>query len=383
MRDCLRQREKVTEMQFSMHKFRILGRIAMLAALTLTTLCSEASMGLVEIAKASDRGIVTVFYSSGTKSSQVERGPFLLDVAWQGNPMRGNGRLVVISPGSGASPWVYSDLARALVEAGFVVAMPEHFGDNYKDGHAPGPDSWKRRPTEVSKAIDAVGQDVRFAPLLNLEKVGMYGMSAGGHTALTLAGGRWSPVQFRQHCEKHIAEDFQTCVGLTTRLTGSILDGLKKRIALWIIGAKFTDTEWQSHTDPRITAIIAGVPLAADFEMASLTTPLVPLGIVTARQDKWLVPKFHSDRVLQACATCERLEDIDSGGHGALLSPLPPNRSGLIADLIGDPPGFDRARVVPEVNQKIVAFFQRYLISPYTSATLDASSLRRAALVSR
>jgi len=360
-----------------------IGRLATLAVLALTALSAQASMGLVEIAHTADHGIVTVFYSSSATSRQVERGPFLLDVAWQGDPVRGNGRLVVISPGSGGSPWIYADLARALVEAGFIVAMPEHFGDNDKDDHAPGPDSWKRRPTEVSKAIDAVGQDARFAPLLNLEKVGMYGMSAGGHTALTLAGGRWSPMQFRQHCEAHIAEDFQTCVGLTTRLTGGILDGLKKRIALWIIAAKFTDTEWQSHTDPRIAAIVAGVPLAADFEMASLTTPLVPLGIVTARQDKWLIPKFHSDRVLQACASCERLEDIDSGGHGALLSPLPPNRSGLIADLLDDPPGFDRARVVPEVNQKIVAFFQRHLISPHTPATSDTPSPRRAAFVSR
>jgi len=63
---------------------------------------------------------------------------------------------------------------------------------------AVGPDSWKRRPAEVSRAIDAVGQDARFAPLLALDKVGMYGMSAGGHTALSLAGGRWSPAAIQR-----------------------------------------------------------------------------------------------------------------------------------------------------------------------------------------
>jgi predicted dienelactone hydrolase len=335
--------------------------MATLATLALTAMCGHASMGLVEIASTADRGLVTVFYPSSGSSHRVERGPFQLDAAWWGDPVRGNGRLVVISPGSGASPWVYSDLAHALVEAGFVVAMPAHFGDNYKDGHAPGPDSWKLRPIEVSKAIDAMAQDARFAPILKLDRVGMYGMSAGGHTALTLAGGRWSPAQFKQHCEAHIAEDFQTCVGLATRLTGGILDGLKKRIALWLIGGKFTDATWQSHTDPRIAAIVAGVPLAADFEAASLARPIVPLGIVSARQDKWLIPAFHGDRVLQVCTTCERLADIERGGHGALLSPLPPGRSGLIADLIDDPLGFDRAQVVPDVNHKIVAFFLKHL----------------------
>ena len=101
----------------------------------------------------------------------------------------------------------------------------------------------------------------------------MYGMSAGGHTALSLAGGRWSPARYKAHCQAHIAEDFQTCVGL----------------------------------DPRIAAIVAAVPLAADFDMASLAAPRAPLGLVTAGKDAWLVPGFHSDRVLQACASCERV----------------------------------------------------------------------------
>jgi len=53
----------------------------------------------------------------------------------------------------------------------------------------------------------------------------MYGMSAGGHTALTLAGGRWSPARFTKHCEAHIAEDFAACVGLATQLRGNFLEG--------------------------------------------------------------------------------------------------------------------------------------------------------------
>jgi predicted dienelactone hydrolase len=336
-------------------------RFTIVIAFALLSTHAQASMGLVEIESSAGHGPVTVFYPSSGEVKRVERGPFSLDVAWQGVPARGNGRLVVISHGSPASPWVYSDLARTLVEAGFIVAMPEHFADNYKNDSEPGPPSWKRRPLEVSHAIDAVGLDARFAPLLNLDKVGMYGMSAGGHTALTLAGGRWSPARLKQHCEENLAEDFQACVGLSTQLSGGMLDGLKIRIARWVISAKPTDTAWYSHTDPRIAAIVAGVPLAADFDAASLASPRIPLGIVTARGDKWLLPKFHSDRILQACSTCERVADLETGGHGALMSPLWPGRSGLIADLIDDPPGFDRARVVPEVNQKIARFFQRHL----------------------
>jgi predicted dienelactone hydrolase len=322
---------------------------------------AHASVGLIEIEGNAEHGPVTVFYPSAAEARPVERGPFVLDVALQGAPVRGNGRLIVISHGSPGMPWVHADLARTMVEAGFVVALPEHYADNYKDASASGPESWKRRPLEVSRAIDVMAQDARFAPLLALDKVGMFGMSAGGHTALTLAGGRWSPDVLRQHCEAHISEDFQGCVGLATRLTGGMLDGVKKRIALWVISGKLGDTAWYSHTDNRIAAIVAGVPFAADFDAASLAAPRVALGLISAREDKWLIPRYHGDRILQACSGCQLLADLEKGGHGALLSPLPGGRTGLLADLVDDPPGFDRTALVPELNRKITAFLQKYL----------------------
>ena len=340
-----------------MKRICLLLAVAFAVAIT----AAEANVGLTEIAGKDDDGVVTVYYPSADDAKIGRRGPFTFEFAWQGVPARGNGRLIVMSHGSGGSPWVHANLAQTLVADGFVVAMPEHRGDNYKDPGTPGPESWKRRPAEVSRAIDIVSRDARFGPLLALDKVGMYGMSAGGHTALTLAGGRWSPALFTQHCESHIAEDFQTCVGLATRLRGGFLDGAKTTIALWVIRSRFSDATWQTHTDPRIAAIVAGVPLAADFDMASLAAPRVPLALVTARQDKWLIPRFHSDAVLAVCAACERLADFATGGHGALLSPLPPGLSGLVGDLLNDPPGFDRAEL-PAVDRKISGFFRKLLL---------------------
>ncbi len=322
---------------------------------------ARASVGLSEIAATALDGPVTLYYPSSTAPQPLQRGRVTLNVAAHGTPVRGNGRLVVLSHGSGGSPSVHADLARSLVEAGFVVAMPEHRGDHHKDDSRPGPESWAQRPAEVSRAIDAVGRDTRFAPLLNLDRVGMYGMSAGGHTALSLAGGRWSPAGFARHCETHLAEDFQTCVGLFTHLTGGAFDGLKQWVALAVIRKRFDDPTMQAHTDPRIAAVVAGVPLAADFDLATLAAPRVPLGLVTAQQDRWLVPRFHSDRVLAVCKPCEHVADLPTGGHGALLSPLPPGFTGLIGELLNDPPGFDRS-VLPEVDRKITAFFSLHLL---------------------
>ena len=324
---------------------------------------AQAGVGFTELPGQKGDGPVSVYYPSDAQERSLQRGPFTLQLAWQGEPARGNGRLVVISHGSGGAPWVHSDLARTLVQAGFIVAMPEHRGDNYKNPATPGPESWKQRPAEVSRAIDAVAQDSRFAALLTLDRVGLYGMSAGGHTALSLAGGRWSPARFSQHCEAHIADDFPACVGLITRLTGGFFDSLKKTVALGVIRQRFDDASWQTHTDTRISAIVASVPFAADFDMASLATPRVPLGLVVAGQDQWLAPRFHSGAVLQACKSCELVADLPTAGHGALLSPPPPPAvlPTTAAILLGDPPGFDRS-LLPEVDRRITALMIRQLL---------------------
>jgi hypothetical protein len=52
---------------------------------------------------------------------------------------------------------------------------------------------------------------------------------------------------------------------------------------------------------------------------------------------------------------------LHSGGHGALLSPLSPHRSGVLAALIDDEPDFDRAKVVPDMSRKVAVFLQRHL----------------------
>ena len=188
---------------------------------------AAVSVGMVELPADARSGPVTVFYPAAAEAGAVRRGAFVLDVAVDAPRAEGNRHMVVISHGSPASPWVHFDLARTLVHAGFVVALPEHFADNHKDSSEPGPPSWRRRPGEVSRAIDRLQAEARFGQALEFGRVGMFGMSAGGHTALTLAGGRWSPSRLRAHCDEHLAQDFHACAGPSVALTGGVLDGIR------------------------------------------------------------------------------------------------------------------------------------------------------------
>jgi predicted dienelactone hydrolase len=308
---------------------------------------------------------MTVFYPSSGAELAVKQGPFNLSWVANGPHVTGNKRLIVISHGSDGSPWVHVDLARALIARGFTVAIPLHQGDNYLDPSEPGPVSWRKRPQEVSTAIDLVAKDTELAGRLSLDSVGVFGGSAGGHTALSLAGGAWSDRRFKEHCDNNIEQDFSSCVGFFTLLHGNSLDRLKIWAAHRVINWRFSDRTLHHYNDPRITAVISMVPFAADFVPNSLARPKAHLGLVIARQDINQVPRFHVERILSACTpNCEVVMDLPDGGHGAMLSPMPPLPPGSVGErLLADPPSFDRKRTISELNARIADFFERHLVS--------------------
>jgi len=115
----------------------------------------NAGMGLTQLVQP-DGGQVTVFYPAAGREEPIRRGPFQISVILDGAPIQGNAHLIVISHGSGGSPWVHANLARTLVQRGFTVALPQHHADNYLDASQPGPASWRLRPREVSEAINIV-----------------------------------------------------------------------------------------------------------------------------------------------------------------------------------------------------------------------------------
>lgn len=326
---------------------------------------THAGMGIVERDGEPGRVPFIAFYPTEQTEQSLHKGSFKFPLAPNATPSPGPHPLVVISHGSGGSPWVHVDLARTLVNNGFVVVMPEHHQDNFKDFSNPGPNSWKLRPAEVSQAIDQIAQDPLLGPVTSTEKIGMYGGSAGGHTALSLAGGQWSPARFRDHCEAHIAEDFSSCVGFITRLNGGWLDGLKKRAAKVVIRWRFGDATTYSHKDLRICAAIAEVPFAADFDMSTLVKPKIALGLILAGQDINQIPRFHGQAVQHICETCTTIADMPQAGHGMMLSPLPPlgATNSIAFQLLSDPPGFDRKQL-PALHQKVADFFKQHLTRP-------------------
>lgn len=340
----------------------VMRRLLALVVVSASAQLAWAATGVIVLSTQPESKPVIVLYPARAVPSHFERGPYVFQFAPDATPLGGNGHLVVMSHGFSNSPWPMADLAQALVKAGFTVAMPDNSNNNFRYVRDVELGAWRNQPKDVSQAIQALKEDARFAPLLDFQHVGFYGMSAGGLTALMLAGARWSPALLAEHCNAHLPQEFSICVGLATELSGSAFDRLRLAVARQVIRFKMAnDTAWESWNDPRITAVVAAVPIATPFDMGSLAQPRIPLGLVRAGQDAWLAPQLNVDAVRAACKSCILLSDIPGANHGSLLSPQVPGISPQEARLLHDLPGFDRG-TLPGAYAAIVNFFSEKVL---------------------
>jgi len=343
--------------------------LAMCAVMAHTA--SDAQVGVANIQFA---GLpVMLVYPTAEPVRHIVQGSFEIDVAMDAKPTPGLHRLIVMSHGTGGSALSDHTMAATLARAGFVVAQPQHAGDNYADMSKAGPDSWETRPREISAVIDALAVNPSWSPLLQLDKVGVHGMSAGGGTALVMAGARWRVLDLARHCAEHGDEDLGFCFNGATSPTAraerkNAFERAGKAPEAYL-PASVTELHGgrmalDPRPDPRIAAISAAVPLAAIFTPESLAAIRIPVAIIGAQRDQNLLPAFHSERVLQACRACVAMDDLPGAGHFDLLSPWPADvaqRVGLTQARGGLPePGFDPA-LRQAAFDKTAAFFDRTL----------------------
>jgi len=324
-------------------------------------LCGSALAQVGITGVPGDTAPITVVYPAMTHATILRLGPFELEAALDAPPQRGNGRLVMISHGS--RDWVMTNflMASTLARAGFVVAIPEHRGDNWHEIGDAGPVAWNRRPAEISRAIDAISRDTRFGPLVNTDRIGIYGMSAGGLTALLLAGADWTLAAFLHHCAAHATEDAALC------LSGRPSAEADARLMREYAGPLPPGTEalqaGERTRDPRIAAAVSGVPVGAILTPASLRAIRIPVGIVEAQADRMLNPAYHSALVLELCGACQRLDSIPGAAHLDLLAPWPEPIAKATAGMRGAErnPAVDDARR-SEMYARVAAFFRKVLV---------------------
>lgn len=317
-------------------------------------LAASAQVGITE--KQVGDLSYTLVYPTASASLPTAFGPVTLEVAVDAAPLPGQRRLVVMSHGTGGSATTDHAQARAFVLQGMVVAQPLHRGDNFRDTKDAGPASFARRPREVSEVIDALASDAQWAPRLKLDRVGVHGMSAGGVTALSVAGAQWRTLQLIEHCQQAGEADRGFCYqGAPTpdlqearRKSFDAVRGvpeqyLPQALTAWQGGLSpgargaadglngRPDPRKDPRKDSRIAAVTLAVPVGAIFSAESLARIEIPVGVVSAGRDEMLRPRFHSEHVLKHCGRCVRLADLAGAAHFDLLWPWPREIAEVVA----------------------------------------------------
>lgn len=99
--------------------------------------------------------------------------------------------LVVLSHGSGGTFMDQRPTALALAEAGFIAVGALHTGDNYRDpSYVAKGTHLLGRPRHVARVIDYMLSSWPQRERIDPARIGIFGFSAGGFTALVVIGGQ-------------------------------------------------------------------------------------------------------------------------------------------------------------------------------------------------
>jgi predicted dienelactone hydrolase len=264
-----------------------------------------------------------LLYPARAAEQIVTFGAYSLSVALDA-PVEGERiPLVVISHGTGSTPWVMRDLATYLVRAGFVVAVFAHPGNTRRDdGLAGTPGNLVNRPRHVRLVVDAAFADASIGGRLMPGKVGVIGHSLGGYTALAAAGGK--PMV----------------------LPSEAPDGRAYPLTV--------------ESDPRVRALVLFAPAApwlmADGALADIDAPVL---IRTGEKDL-AAPIVYDQFLLRGFRDLVRIDYqvVPNAGHFSFLTPFPESLVGPQFPPSQDPPGFDRAAFLPALYAEVLAFLR-------------------------
>jgi predicted dienelactone hydrolase len=286
---------------------------------------------------------VGIWYPSQDPATSQRLEAFEQSVA-NGGAVAGRGLpLIVMSHGTGGSFEGHYDTALALAEAGFVVAAVTHTGDNYRDRTQVG--RLENRPRHIKVLIDYMLASWPHHDTIDPSRIGMFGFSAGGFTALVAIGGTPDMSTIAPYCAAH--PDEWTCRMIKDHNIN--LASPSAGVPDWV------------H-DPRIAAaVIASPALGYTFSAKSLSAVTVPIQLWRGDSDEILPHPNYAQTVYDRLAVKPDYHVVPNAGHFAFLAPCTQSLAAMVPEICHDPEGFDRSAFHREFNPAVVAFFKAKL----------------------
>ncbi len=313
--------------------------VAALSIVPQTGVAWASGLRLVEVPSSQGKPSIRAALWSPCAAAPVDTriGPFVLPAVRDCDIAEGKYPLVVISHGFEGTYLSHRDTATALADAGFLVVAINHPGDSALDMTRAGEVSaLTERPSDVIRVLDHLLDDWKDRRFIDADKIGVFGFSRGGYTALLLAGAVADWKNATLPCPE----------GQATVCAGMKEDGVGMQGAL-----RDTKVKAVSVADP-----LNAFPDADDLRAITIPVQLwrserggdgvTPEDIAALRDNLPTKPEFHT---------------VDGAGHFSFVAPCPAEMADMAPQVCGDEKGFDRVAFHRTLNEGVVAFFKASL----------------------
>ncbi|MGF6214373.1 alpha/beta hydrolase family protein [Comamonas sp. 4034] len=324
----------------------------MFRTLAFTVLCLSFS-GIAAMAAPYQAGVarLAVKDDGGETSSSIIWYPTEApEVSWQAGPFRiaasqdvlvapGRFPVVLLSHGRQGGPMSHRAMAAHLAREGFIVIAPTHVG--YAAGQPPAANSIQalvNRPRQATVALDAALRDNRFSPHAHPDRIGMIGYSAGGYTALVLAGAKPDLALAAAYCKAEAGNDPGSC--------GFARDALTQEPKIW-----------QAPARPRVKALVLLDPLATMFDASGLAAINLPVRLYRPQDDVYMKAAKNALALARNLPQSPQ-ETTVPGRHFVFVDPCPKAVAAEAALVCLDEPGVDRPAVHRRLESEITEFLK-------------------------
>lgn len=320
-------------------RFLVVFCLLLLSVLSGTGAATAAGLRLIEVASVDGKAPIRAAVWSPCAATPVETriGPFVLPAVRDCPIVEGQYPLIVISHGFAGTYFSHRDTAAALADAGFIVAALNHPGDNALDMKRAGElSALTDRPADIVRLLDHMLTNWKEAGFIDAGRIGVFGFSRGGYTALVLAGGVPDFLNSRLPCP-----DEQAAICAQMRDKSAVA---KDRV----------------H-DKRVRAVAVADPLNAFPGAENLKNIGIPVQLWSSEQGgDGIVPQDIA-RLRDELPGKPDYRTVKGAGHFSFIAPCPAEMAKALPQICSDAPGFDRAEFHRSFNADVVSFFKASL----------------------
>ncbi len=284
---------------------------------------------------------IGIWYPSSAATKPLAMGPTTMNVAANA-PIQGKDLpLVVMSHGNGGFFLSHFDTAISLADAGFIVAAVTHTGDNYADQSRS--TYVMDRPRHISRVLDHMLSTWDGHALVDPSRIGIFGFSSGGFTALASVGG---------------VPDFAKIGPMCAQYPGDYVCGLVARSGDNVTAPQTSAIN--GAADPRIKAAVVVAPaLGFTFSPDGLKNVKVPVQLWRAENDVIVPHPRYAEAVRLSLPQAPDYHVVASAGHFDFLAPCSSALASVAPPICTSAVGFDRAAFHVSFNAAVVSFFSK------------------------